>query len=271
MAVSSLRVFARVLCVVPCMLLWAASFSARAATPPSVFLEDLTSPELVARIASGATIAIVPIGGTEQNGAHMTLGKHNARVRALSERVARSLGNALVAPVLAYVPEGSLDPPGGHMRYPGTITIPPAVFRGVLESAARSLKLAGFRDIVFLGDHGDYQKDMADVAAKLRKEWGATPVRAHAIAEYYRAGTGDYFEALRKQGFKDGEIGQHAGLADTALQLAVEPAAVRADKLAKSDGITGDPARATPQLGQAAADAIVVKTVAAIRAATQRK
>ncbi|MFO1304572.1 MAG: creatininase family protein [Burkholderiales bacterium] len=271
MAVSSLRAFACVLCVVLSIVLSAAPSPARAAPPPSVFLEDLTSPELVARIASGATIAIVPIGGTEQNGAHMTLGKHNVRVRALSERVARELGNALVAPVIAYVPEGSVDPPGGHMRYPGTITIPPAVFRGVLESAARSLKLAGFRDVVFLGDHGDYQKDMAEVAAKLRKEWVATPARAHAIAEYYRAGTTEYFDALRKQGFKDGEIGQHAGLADTSLQLAVDPAVVRADKLAKSPGATGDPARATPQLGQAAADAIVVQTVAAIRAATQRK
>ncbi|MFO1310569.1 MAG: creatininase family protein [Burkholderiales bacterium] len=267
MAVSLLRALARVLCI----LLLVAPPGVRAASPPSVFLEDLTSPELAARVALGATIVIVPIGGTEQNGAHMTLGKHNVRVRALSERVARALGNALVAPVIAYVPEGSVDPPSGHMRYPGTITTPPTVFRGVLESAARSLKLAGFRDIVFLGDHGDYQKDMAEVAARLDKEWAATPVRAHAIAEYYRAGTAGYFEALRKQGFKDGEIGQHAGLADTALMLAVDPTAVRADKLAKSQGVTGDPARATRELGQGAADAIVVQTVAAIRATTQRK
>lgn len=269
MAVS-LRAPARALCV---FLLVAAS-CARAASPPSppsVFLEDLTSPELVARIGAGTTIVIVPIGGTEQNGAHMTLGKHNVRVRALSERVARTLGNALVAPVIAYVPEGNVDPPSGHMRYPGTITTPPPVFRGVLESAARSLKLAGFQDVVFLGDHGDYQKDMAEVAAKLRKEWAATPVRAHAVAEYYRAGAGEYFEALRRQGYKDGEIGQHAGLADTSLMLAVDPSAVRTDRLQKSAGVTGDPARATAQLGQGAADAIVIQTVAAIRAATQRK
>ena len=95
---------------------------------------------------------IVPIGGTEQNGPHMTLGKHNVRVKALSEKIARALGNAVVAPVIAYVPEGSVEPPTGHMRYPGTITVPPDVYRKVLESAARSFRLAGFRDIVFLGD-----------------------------------------------------------------------------------------------------------------------
>lgn len=260
-----------VLRAIACVLLFAAPLFARADAPPSVFLEDLTSPELAARVRAGATTVIVPIGGTEQSGAHMALGKHNVRVRILSERVARELGNALVAPVIAYVPEGGVDPPSGHMRYPGTITTPPDVFRAVLESAARSLKLAGFRDVVFLGDHGDYQKDVTAAVAKVNNAWAATPARAHAIAEYYRAATTEYSEALKKQGFTDGEIGQHAGLADTALMLAVDPKVVRTDRLQKSAGVTGDPARATPQLGQGAADAIVVKTVAAIRAATQRK
>src|SRR6187399_2902752 len=106
-----------------CVLLIAGPLSARAEEPASVFLEDLTSPELAARIRAGTTTVIVPVGGTEQNGAHMALGKHNVRVRLLSERIARALGTAVVAPVIAYVPEGSVNPPTGHMRYPGTITV----------------------------------------------------------------------------------------------------------------------------------------------------
>src|SRR5246127_2227012 len=125
----------------------------------TVFLEELTWTELRDQIRSGKTTIIVPIGGTEQNGPHMALGKHNLRVRYLSERIARALGNALVAPVIAYVPEGALDPPTAHMRFPGTITIPEEAFEKTLEYAARSFKLAGFHDIVFLGDHGGYQKD----------------------------------------------------------------------------------------------------------------
>src|SRR4030095_16906720 len=97
-----------------CVLFIAASFTTRADAPASVFLEDLTSPELAARVRAGATTVIMPIGGTEQNGAHMALGKHNVRVRLLSERIARSLGNAVVAPVIAYVPEGNVNPPTGH-------------------------------------------------------------------------------------------------------------------------------------------------------------
>ncbi len=97
--------------------------------PASLFLEDLTSPELAAAIRAGKTTIIVPIGGTEQNGPHMALGKHNVRVKALAERIARELGNALVAPVMAYVPEGGVNPPTGHMRFPGTITMPADVYR----------------------------------------------------------------------------------------------------------------------------------------------
>ena len=149
----------------------------------SVFLEDLTWTELKREVAAGKTTIIVPIGGTEQNGPHMALGKHNARVRALSEKIARELGNAIVAPVIAYVPEGNVDPPSSHMRFPGTITIPDKTFEQVLESAARSFKLHGFRDVVFLGDHVSYQKDLQAVADRLNREWAATSVRAHAVPE----------------------------------------------------------------------------------------
>src|SRR5256886_15461504 len=94
----------------------------------TVFLEELTWTELRDQIRAGKTTIIVPIGGTEQNGPHMALGKHNVRAKALSEKVALELGNALVAPVIAYAPEGSIDPPAAHMRFPGTVTIPDAAF-----------------------------------------------------------------------------------------------------------------------------------------------
>ena len=146
----------------------------------TVFLEELTWTELRDLVRSGKTTIIVPIGGTEQNGPHMALGKHNQRVRYLSEKIARTLGNALVAPVIAYVPEGALDPPTAHMRFPGTITTPEEVFEKTLEYAARSFKLAGFHDIVFLGDHGSYQRDEKAVADRLDKEWATQPVRVLA-------------------------------------------------------------------------------------------
>jgi creatinine amidohydrolase/Fe(II)-dependent formamide hydrolase-like protein len=239
---------------------------------PSVFLEDLTSPELAAAIRAGKTTILVPIGGTEQNGPHMVLGKHNVRAKVLAGRIARELGNALVAPVVAYVPEGSVNPPTGHMRYPGSITVPADTYRAVLDSAARSFRLAGFRDIVFLGDHGGYQKDNEIVARQLDREWAGTPVRVYAIVEYYRAATDGFAKSLKALGYSDAEIGLHAGLADTSLALAVDPGLVRpaqqqATRGTVPPGISGDPRRATAELGKPGIDAIVTESVAAIRAA----
>src|SRR5262245_66266598 len=84
--------------------------------PETVLLEELTWTELRELLRAGKTTIILPIGGTEQNGPPMTLGKHNVRVKVLSGNIARPLGNAIVAPVVAQGPEGRLEPPAAHMR-----------------------------------------------------------------------------------------------------------------------------------------------------------
>ncbi|MGZ5859096.1 MAG: creatininase family protein [Burkholderiaceae bacterium] len=239
----------------------------------SVFLDDLTWTELRAQIQSGKHTIIVPIGGTEQSGPYIALGKHNVRVKALSEKIASKLGDALVAPVIAYVPEGTVSPPAAHMKFPGTITVPDATFQKVLESAGRSFKLHGFRDIVFLGDHGGYQATLKATADQLNREWAGTAAKAHAVPEYYRVTQTEFVGALKARGYRDEEIGNHAGLADTSLMLAIDPRMVRKEQLQnglhfkKSDGVDGDPRRATAELGQIGVDAIVTKTVEAIHQA----
>jgi len=238
--------------------------------PDTIVLEDLTWTELRALVRAGRTTVLVPIGGTEQNGPHMALGKHNVRVRILAERIGRSLGNAIVAPVLAYVPEGAVQPPTGHMRFPGTITVREDTFRQTLESAARSFRLHGFRDIVFLGDHGSTQAGQRDVAARLNREWGSSAVRVHAIEEYYRAATSGFEALLKTRGYRADEIGQHAGLSDTSLTLALEPRLVRAapperPAAGEPSGVEGDPQRASAELGRLGVDLIVTQSVTAIR------
>jgi creatinine amidohydrolase/Fe(II)-dependent formamide hydrolase-like protein len=193
------------------------------------------------------------------------------------ERIARALGNALVAPVIAYVPEGGIEPPTAHMRFPGTITVPDDVFEKTLESAARSFKLHGFRDIVFLGDHGGYQKDEAAVAERLNHDWAKSSVRAHAVIEYYEVTQTDYVKALENRGYSAAEIGTHAGLADTSLTLALDPSLVRADQLQsgqkwdRSEGVYGDPRRSSAALGQIGVDLIVARTVKDIAKLVQER
>jgi creatinine amidohydrolase/Fe(II)-dependent formamide hydrolase-like protein len=247
-----------------------------AQVPDTVFLEDLTWTELRDQIAGGKTTVLVPIGGTEQNGPAMALGKHNVRVKLLSERIARRLGNAIVAPVMAYVPEGNVEPPTAHMKFPGTITMPESVFEKVLESAARSFKHHGFRDIVLIGEHGGYQKSLKVVAERLNREWAKTPVRVHALSEYYDATEQPFAQLLKQRGYRDDEIGTHAGLTDTSLSLALAPGLVRVPRLTQSpplgraDGVYGDPRRASAELGQLGAELIVTRSVEAIKQRIKR-
>jgi len=247
--------------------------TAAQATP--VQLEEMTWTELRERIAAGATTVLLPIGGTEQNGPHMTLGKHNVRVKLLAARIAERLGDAIVAPVIAYVPEGAIDPPTQHMRFAGTISIPAPAFEATLEAAARSLHRHGMRHVVLLGDHGGYRESLDRVATKLNREWrGAAHV--HALPEYYRAAQDDFATTLKAGGFSSDEVGPHAGLADTALMLALDPLQVRMDVATgrprgkAADGVAGDPRRATAELGRLGVEHIIETTVAAIRAVTQK-
>ena len=248
--------------------------AAAGAAPASghVFLEEMTSPEVQEALGRGLTTIIVPVGGTEQNGPHMALGKHNVRVKVLAGRIATALGNAIVAPVLPYVPEGSINPPRAHMRWAGTISISDDAFKAVLDGAARSFRQHGFTDIVLIGDHGGYQPQLAAVAAKLNRDWAGTPARAHFIAAYYLATQSAFIQALRAAGVGQAQIGTHAATADTSLMLATDPSLVNADELADAakgapaNGVTGDPRAASAALGRLGTDAIVNATVAAIRA-----
>jgi creatinine amidohydrolase/Fe(II)-dependent formamide hydrolase-like protein len=217
-----------------------------------VFLEELTWTEVRDAIAAGRTTVIVPTGGTEQNGPHMTLGKHNYLVKYKSGKIAERLGNALVAPVVAYVPEGEISPPTGHMRFAGTITTPQEVFAKVLEYAARSFKQHGFRDIAFIGDSGGNQAGQASVAELLNKEWSSTNVRVHHITAYY-PGRGD--DWVVSQGVSAADVGSHAGTHDTSSLMYLNPAMLRFDKMGPGksgdgQGHVGNPAKATALFGK---------------------
>jgi creatinine amidohydrolase/Fe(II)-dependent formamide hydrolase-like protein len=242
-----------------------------------VYMEEMTSPELRARITAGATTILVPIGGTEQSGPQIVLGKHNVRAKVLAGRIAQQLGNAVVAPVISYVPEGAITPPVGHMRFTGTISVPDTVFESLLEATARSFKQHGFRDVVFIGDHGGYQKSEEKVAARLNREWMNDPhCRVHALLDYYRVTQTLYVADLMSRGYSKAEIGTHAGLADTALALAIDKSLVRTEllangmKLTERDGVHGDPTRATAQLGQLGVQRIVDTSVATVRTLVEK-
>ncbi len=239
----------------------------------SDYLEELTTLEVRAALKAGKTTILIPIGGTEQNGPHMALGKHNVRAKVLAGKISNALGDSLVAPVLSYTPEGQIDPPTEHMGFAGTVSISEETFRNVLLGAARSFQRHGFTDIVLLGDSGNYQKSLGAMAAQFNRESAKNKSRVHYISEYYRATQTTYVDALKAKGLSSAQIGTHAGSADTSLLMAIDTSLIRSERFAEaardgwSTGTLGDPRVSSAANGQMGVDAIVRMSVIAIKAA----
>jgi creatinine amidohydrolase len=218
----------------------------------SVWIEELTWLEVRDLIAEGTTTAIIATGGIEQNGPYTATGKHNYVLQSTCPSIARALGNALCAPIVKLVPEGDIDEPSGHMRYPGTISLREETFEAVLTDVASSLKAHGFRHIVFIGDSGGNTDGMANVAAALNDRWH--DAAAHHIEEYYRYGGGTY---LRDElGIEETEDdGIHDSVGITMLQMVTDPNVVRYDQrvkagLAKINGVSIVPKEESIEIGR---------------------
>ena len=240
----------------------------------SVLFEQQTWKEIQAGLQAGTNTIIIPVGGTEQSGPYIAVGKHNVRVLALAEQIAQKAGKTLVAPVVAYVPEGNTNPRTSHMRFPGTITVPPDIFEKLLISAGNSFQVQGFKLVVLLGDHGGYQKSLEKVAKSLNAQWQGTGAKALYVPGYYTVIAHQYAQWLKQQGYGK-DVGMHADISDTSLQLAVAPSMVREQALRASgppstaDGTYGgDPRKATAALGQAG---VSMQVNAAVKAIEQER
>ncbi len=247
------------------LLLTLVAATALAEAPDTVFLDELTWTEVRDKLESGTDTIIVATAGTEQNGPHMVLGKHKFIIRATSEKIARELGNTLVSPVITHVPEGGLDPPTGHMRYKGAITLPNPYFKKVVEYTARSHKASGFTKIVFIGDSGGNQRGMKEVAEVLNEEWRGGPTRVFFVADYYS--NNGFREWLESQGETAESVGRHAGISDTSQLLAVAPEHIRLDERKpgggfEGSGVRGDPSKASAEYGK---KGIALKVETAVR------
>lgn len=206
--------------------------------PNTVWMEDMTWMDIRDALKAGKTTAIVATGGMEPNGPWLASGKHNFVLHANCEAVARKLGNALCAPIVKFVPEGSFDPPQGHMTSPGTISMREDTFRAILFDVVSSLKAHGFTKIFLIGDSGGNQAGQRAIADSLNKKWGGTTLVAH-LQEYY-----DYASVKKHLEDKGLTIGKSDGLHDdpeiTYNMLIDDPNSVRLDARIKAGKATID-------------------------------
>jgi creatinine amidohydrolase/Fe(II)-dependent formamide hydrolase-like protein len=237
-------------------------------------MEDMTWMEIRDAMKDGKRTAIVATGGIEQNGPYLVAGKHNVVLRLTTETIARKLGDALVAPIIPFVPEGDIDPPTEHMRYPSTIGLTESTYRALLAEVCACLRTHGFRRIVLIGDSGGNQKGMEAVSDELNAKWSDGETRVYYIPEYYR-----YPEVatwLEAQGIKQTPEGLHDDFAITAQMAAVDPNSVRAAERIRAgkfriNGVDLAPIERTVDWGRKIADHRAEATIAVLRRAINAK
>jgi creatinine amidohydrolase/Fe(II)-dependent formamide hydrolase-like protein len=234
----------------------------------TVFVEEMTWMEVRDALKAGKTTVIVPTGGVEQNGPYLATGKHNYILRATTEAIARKLGNALVAPIIAFVPEGDIDPRSLHMKYPGTISLTEDTYRRLLTEICACFRAHGFEHIVLIGDSGGNQAGLNEVAARLDADWAGGRTRVHFIPEYY-----DYVGVkkwLEQRGIRQTDEGLHDDFAITAQMMVVDPTTVRMKQRLAADrfrinGVELAPAEQTIAWGKQITEFRAETSVATIR------
>ena len=245
------------------------SAAAQASHRP-VLIEEMTWTEVRDAIAAGRTTAIIYVGSTEQNGPHMVIGKHTFIAHYVAQRIAEELGDALVYPTLPFAPTGDPVAKKGHMRFPGSVSLSPTVFDGVVHGIAASAIAAGFRQVYIMGDHGEGQQQLRSVALTLDAKWRTRGVRVRYVSDLY------YKEKEQARAYlaqRHIAPDRHAGTDDTSELLYIDSLWIRRDRLAQSDsteqattGVDGDPTKATREMGEVFIGYKIADAVAQIRA-----
>jgi len=225
-----------------------------------IALGDLTWPEAERLAAAGAMLA-VPVGSTEQHGPHLPLSTDTDVAVALASRLAVRRGDVVVAPPVGYGSSGE------HAGFAGTISIGQEAVELMLVELGRSAAET-FGHILFISAHGGNSEPVRRAVARLRAEsWDVLlwiPDRT--------AGTAP--------------ADAHAGRAETAIQLALDPGRVRAGlaergnrtpiaelmpvlrtagvRAASRNGVLGDPADASAAEGAALLEALTADLLAAV-------
>ena len=129
--------------------------------PPTVFLGELTNPEVEAFLEHSLTV-IVPVGSVEQHGPHAPLLTDVLVPTEVARRVAPRV-DAVVAPPVNY---GFSYP---HVGFTGVAHIRIPTFMALIEDIAVTLAEMGFRRIVFLNGHYDNTYAIAYACAAARR------------------------------------------------------------------------------------------------------
>jgi creatinine amidohydrolase len=188
-------------------------------TPPSLQLDELTSPEIANLLARGYRTVIVPLGATEQHGPALPLCVDNAHGLETARRAARQLDRTLVGPVM------TLGCSPEHARFCGTVSLAAETVVALLTDIAESHARSGFLLVYFWCGHGGNFPMLQDVLSRVADRWPPCRVTGlRDIATYVR----ETWETMPPaEGVPSAVAGSHAGEFETSMMLAIRPDLVR--------------------------------------------
>jgi creatinine amidohydrolase/Fe(II)-dependent formamide hydrolase-like protein len=237
----------------------------------SVFMDDMTWSEITNAQKAGKTTVILPAGGLEATGPFITLNKHQNMLRAQTDIIARKLGNALVAPVVRYVPPDDFQ----RGPYVGDFNISLAAYKSILIDICSALREDGFKEIILIGDHQGAQRGLKEVAEELAPKWAGSATHVHFVADYYdRTAVQNYIKntlGIKEERLPGGGFGDN--YYNTAILFAVNPEGIRLKQRIDADtltvnGVSLKPVEQTIANGKHILEIQTDQTVKAIQKAT---
>ena len=230
----------------------------------TVWIEEMTSLEIRDSLKAGKTTALILAGGMEENGPYLSMAKHNNVMRAMGESIARRLGNALCAPILTMEP-GNPE----KSSSPGSVVISEATYEGMLTDMANSLRAQGFKDIIYLGDHGGDQRGINIVSKALNEKWKGSGITTYYVADFYDYAAVEKFEQ-DVLGIHEKLEGFHDDYYISSIIMTVDLNGVRLPERRKAgkttiNGVDLDPAAKTIENGKKIVDFRTDVTVKALQ------
>jgi creatinine amidohydrolase len=183
--------------------------------PASRYWAQLTTRDFHA-LDPAATVAVLPLGATEQHGPHLPLGVDTTLADGIVAAALPLLAAEL--PVL-FLPTQQIGLSPEHASFPGTLTLSAETLVRLWREIGAGVARAGVRKLVLFNAHGGHVGAMDVVARELRA--------AHGLIVYsvswFNLPLG---EAAAQFSADEHRFGVHAGEIETSMMLALAPAQV---------------------------------------------
>ena len=185
---------------------------------PHRYWADLTTRDFAA-LDAARTVAVLPLGATEQHGPHLPLGVDTRLVDGIVQAALPLLPADL--PVLV-LPTQAIGLSPEHARFAGTLTLSSETLIRLWHDIGAGVARAGLRKLVLFNAHGGHTGAMDVVARELRE--------AHDLIVY----SASWFnlplgEAGAQFDADEHRFGVHGGDIETSMMLALHAPLVRAE------------------------------------------